>query len=72
MNKIHEVNNMGIDKAIEKGINHLISLNINSFWKGFPTLAGVSDRSERFSFGCTGSRLYRIPQNFHGRIYSRF
>lgn len=32
-----------IDKAIEKGINHLLSQNVNGQWRGFPTLAGESD-----------------------------
>lgn len=31
------------DQAIEKGINYLLSRNVNGRWKGFPTLAGESD-----------------------------
>ncbi len=38
-----EVNGKAIDAAIEKGINYLLSYNINGGWKGFPTLAGESD-----------------------------
>ncbi len=33
----------GAENAINKGIQHLLSLMVNNRWKGFPTLAGQSD-----------------------------
>ncbi len=43
MGSIHMFDRNVVDHAIEKGVNYLLSLNINGRWKGFPTLAGESD-----------------------------
>ncbi len=43
MDKTKEIESSIADQAIEKGVNYLLSKNLNGRWRGFPTLAGESD-----------------------------
>jgi hypothetical protein len=43
MDTIEKLNSRAVDRAIDKGINYLLSQNVNGCWRGFPTLAGESD-----------------------------
>jgi Prenyltransferase and squalene oxidase repeat len=47
------------DDAIKRGITHLLSINANGRWKGFPTLAGESDI---WVTGFVLAHIYKLSQ----------